>query len=288
MVSLGKIARWLTAFIVLVAFGMIFIGFNEIYQTERAGMPVAVPTVDTTVKTVVKKDTLSGKPAIRTSSETTSTSVNHSNELKCPACKPYSDDLIKTRYDNAYRLIYTGIFIIMLFMLLPSLKDFSILGLFSVTFRDKINGLKQMNNDTEEALASKPLPPDGANLINRGLTDNKGNEPGKWGGKPESNNRRLSALVALDPEFKGLYIIQLKVTSTDPNSLLKGKIKFHLPATFLNPNPRIFVLCGMASLKLRSAHLFIVGAEADDDMTRLELNLADLVGTDNKSGNRTE
>jgi len=99
----------------------------------------------------------------------------------------------------------------------------------------------------------------------------------RWGGRPESNHRTLSARVS--PLDDGSFLVQLQVASTDPATHpLSGKVRFHLHDTLPVPAPEMPAVKGVATIELRAHGAFTVGAEADEGATRLELDLATLEG----------
>lgn len=101
-------------------------------------------------------------------------------------------------------------------------------------------------------------------------------QKGKWGGISEQNNRKITAYVR-DSKIPNFYIVVITVVSTNENNPLKGYVKFHLHNTFKNPTPVIAVQNGKAVLKLSMVYgAFTVGAETDDEKTKLELDLAEL------------
>jgi hypothetical protein len=105
---------------------------------------------------------------------------------------------------------------------------------------------------------------------------------GQFGGRPEANSRRLSAVIAPRPDAvdPADCRVQLTVESTDPqNKPLTGKVTFYLHPTFV-PQERTVQLesPGAANLQFHSEGRFTVGVEADDGATRLELNLARVPG----------
>lgn len=115
-----------------------------------------------------------------------------------------------------------------------------------------------------------------------GLATNS-NDPqkGQWGGKSANKNRQLTATV--DPKLvPGLFRINLKVESTDPdnNPLQDDEIVlFVLHDTFGDPPVRLVkVSNGSAELSLISYGSFTVGAITDKGSTELELDLAELPG----------
>jgi hypothetical protein len=107
--------------------------------------------------------------------------------------------------------------------------------------------------------------------------DNNDSQKGKWGKQSRSNNRLLSAKVTPLPDGR-LYRIELEVIATNPMKPLKDKVTFHLPPTFPNPEQKVEVVDGKASLRLIAYGSFTVGAEADNGGTKLELDLAEVEG----------
>ena len=103
----------------------------------------------------------------------------------------------------------------------------------------------------------------------------------QWGEKSTNNYRQLTATV--DPKLiPGLFRINLKVESTDPdNNPLQDEeiVLFALHDTFGDPPIRLVkVINGRAELSLISYGSFTVGAITDKGNTELELDLADLPG----------
>ncbi len=98
-------------------------------------------------------------------------------------------------------------------------------------------------------------------------------QKGQWGGKPESNGRRLTAdIKALSETW---YRIVLAVQSKDGSSLEKD-VNFHLHPTFGSRINCVKPVDGKATLEIHAWGAFTVGAETDDGKTRLELDLAEL------------
>ena len=98
-------------------------------------------------------------------------------------------------------------------------------------------------------------------------------QKGQWGGKPESNGRRLTAdIKALSETW---YRIVLTVQSKDGSSLEKD-VNFHLHPTFGSRINCVKPVDGKATLEIHAWGAFTVGAETDDGKTRLELDLAEL------------
>ncbi len=101
---------------------------------------------------------------------------------------------------------------------------------------------------------------------------------GKWGGRAEANERRLSATVSPHPESPDLFHVRLEVQATSPDKPLRGTVCFHLHPTFKHAMREVPVRKGVATLKLIGWGAFTVGVEADDGATRLELDLSTVEG----------
>ena len=104
------------------------------------------------------------------------------------------------------------------------------------------------------------------------------NDPnkGKFGGLSENLGRKLTAQVRETSYDKELFVVDLLVTSTNPDNPLTGEVIFHLHPSFSNKSEIIKVVDGKAENKLISYGAFTVGIEADNGATRLELDLAQL------------
>lgn len=100
----------------------------------------------------------------------------------------------------------------------------------------------------------------------------------KWGGKPETDDRIMSAKV-IPSSIAGLYVVTITIKSKKSSSPLIGTVKFYLHNSFLNPEPVVEVKNGKAVLELAGVWgSFTVGAEADDGKTQLELDLSKIPG----------
>lgn len=103
-------------------------------------------------------------------------------------------------------------------------------------------------------------------------------QKGQWGGSPVNNNRELKAKVTSLPGSIPLYRIELEVVSTNTFYPLTGKVTFHLHPSFAHPTIEVDVVDGKATLSILSYGSFTVGAEADNGLTKLELDLEELEG----------
>jgi uncharacterized membrane protein (DUF485 family) len=115
--------------------------------------------------------------------------------------------------------------------------------------------------------------------LHKGLIlNNSDPQKGQWKSKAINNERELKATVT--EETKGLYKIHLQVVSTNPknNPLKNGEyILFALHNTFGNPPFKLVkVEKQIAELNFYSYGSFTVGAFADNGITELELDLAEL------------
>ncbi len=100
----------------------------------------------------------------------------------------------------------------------------------------------------------------------------------QWGGKPEVNGRRMSAIVE-SSTMPGFFKVTIIVESIDEKKPLEGEVNFYLHDTFFNPEPVENVIDGKAILKLHGVWgSFTAGAVADGGATKLELDLAELPG----------
>jgi hypothetical protein len=97
---------------------------------------------------------------------------------------------------------------------------------------------------------------------------------GQFGGEAARAGRRLIARVspAPTPEW---FLIDLSVESDD-STPLAGDVEFHLHPSFKPSVVRVPVQKGRATCRTSGWGAFTAGAIADNGLTRLELNLADL------------
>lgn len=119
-----------------------------------------------------------------------------------------------------------------------------------------------------------PMSPAPAAPVAAAPADSLDQQKGRWGGRAESNGRRLrveniKAVENLWCEF------DLVVESTDAAAKpLEGEVEFHLHQTFRPDVQPKTADNGQARLTLTAYGAFTVGALADGGATRLELDLA--------------
>lgn len=169
------------------------------------------------------------------------------------------------------------------------IDGFIVSYLFTVIYYRRIvqtvesDAFENTYNDPLTNIQEKPVEKQKADYKVVGIDDaakNKSSETddpqkGKWGGKQDSNGRRITATI-LPLTGNDLYKIFLQVVSTDKSKPLKGFVRFHLHPTFPNAKPLVKVIDNEANLELIAWGSFTVGAEADEGQTRLELNLAEV------------
>ncbi len=187
-----------------------------------------------------------------------------------------------------YFLLLFGVFIIL--AILPRIKNFNF-GKDGVTA--EFYEVAKAINEAQSLAAQTPVVPQGGRTETEAAIKNFMEEKerlvestgaldpqkGKWGGFTENNNRKITAAISRITGSEWAEII-LRVESTDTRKHpLKGIVVFHLHPTFLNANPVIIVLNGIAELKIKAWGAFTVGAEADNGSTRLELDLKGYPGS---------
>ncbi len=103
------------------------------------------------------------------------------------------------------------------------------------------------------------------------------NDPqkGKWGGKVESNGRKIDANVR-ESSIKDWFSLSLDVVSTDSMKPIEGDVVFHLHPTLPANEQTIKAVNGVASLQLLVYGAFTVGVECDNRQTQLEIDLSEL------------
>jgi len=96
----------------------------------------------------------------------------------------------------------------------------------------------------------------------------------QWGGSPEANGRRISALVTPLNRKNTWAKSVITVRAAFGAPALSGSVTFHLHPTLDPPVQTAEVRDGEATLEIYSYGAFTVGAEADGGKTRLELDLS--------------
>lgn len=101
-------------------------------------------------------------------------------------------------------------------------------------------------------------------------------QKGNWGGQSNANGRVLSATVT-PTGTKDLFRVGLRVSRAGASTpALRGDVRFHLHPSFNQQVVNVTANGDFADLVLIAWGAFTVGVEADNGMTKLELDLADL------------
>ncbi len=266
---------------VLLALWLFALGFSLI--NSKAFFPLRKIPTDSTVTVKYQKD--SSAIFVKASTETKKDYTTKNVGMDCPTCT-------KEYYDLAYNYFILGAGILTIAFFLPRVQSFTFKDV-SVTVKEAVESrVREEKNkliDVVNTSLAANVGSGGKRLnIKDGTTNDRAgkirkkskknfveDDPQKnqWGGSSTSNGRILKASVT-PYDVSDLYDILLSVESLDPSNPLQGKVTFHLHDTFINPNPTIIVKNGKARLKLKAWGAFTVGAEVDDGITRLELDLA--------------
>jgi hypothetical protein len=143
----------------------------------------------------------------------------------------------------------------------PSLKTRRVARLAKRTFDDDVQRFVEQLGDS---VSSSSTPPE----------DFDDPQKGKFGGLSERNGRRINASVSgLENDWFNINL-RLETTGDVP---LKGPVEFYLHPTFRPDLVRVPSRRGRASLNVRAWGPFTVGAVADEGLTRVELDLAQLI-----------
>lgn len=275
---------WFKTLILITGIGLIALGVYLLpldFTSQRAKISSGL-VVDSTISTSNTVDSGVKK--------TTKTDLNKVYKTS-PATVPPAENL-QPRYDNAYKYISLGIFVLFLLYLLPYITTFNLMGIFGATFRERMEAFKIVSNQVEQATAlsvaaqtttsttTRPPMQDGvameSALAEQIVIYTDDPQKGRWGKESSRNGRQLTAIVKRKEGSYSLFTLALKVSSIDPLRPLQGSVVFHLHNTFPNPNPVIYVTNGEATLSLVAWGAFTVGAEADGGATALELDLSKL------------
>jgi hypothetical protein len=124
------------------------------------------------------------------------------------------------------------------------------------------------------ALSSRPSPADAPRI------DPSDPNRGQFGGKSEANGRKLLARIKPDAGPNSARCrVTIQVVSTDPERPLTGAVKLHLHPTFGQwSSYDLEAKGGIAEDEIVSYGAFTIGAEADGNQTRLELDLVHVPG----------
>jgi hypothetical protein len=240
-----------------------------------AGIFLVVESKNNYKESVKQYDSLSGKFF--------DTSFKKPFTLTSPA---YS--IVREGYSQALSYFMLALGLLLFVMLLPRLQNFSIsptgVNIALKDIQQTFDTLITQTNTIQSASVGEGGKTTGKpNMELAAKTSEKTEHPddpqkGKWGEKAERNFRKISASVT-ESSLSGIYVVLIRVESTNSDFPLKGAVKFHLHDTFLNADPVIAVKNGEAVLKLTKVWgAFTVGAEADDGKTKLELDLSELEG----------
>jgi hypothetical protein len=250
----------------------------------------AAPHTDSSYIKKLTNDTAGKKVTV-----TTETTIYRTMKLDdCSTCLvTQRDNMLKKGYDY----ILMGLILLFVVLTLPYVTSLNFLGVFSATFREKIEAGKAIINDAANAANVDPSKHTPATLGQMEITQQQkegvknitqsadlpvtamhvypdDTQKGKWGGSAENNSRKMTA--SLQPLGGGAVKVFLKVISTNIDKPIKDNVRFHLPSSFPNPDPLIYVIQGEAKLEFITLAAFTIGAETDNSATKLELNLADL------------
>ncbi|KAA9325010.1 pYEATS domain-containing protein [Adhaeribacter soli] len=99
---------------------------------------------------------------------------------------------------------------------------------------------------------------------------------GRFDGRSETKDRKLTAQVTHSPTLENLFNVHLKLESINENNPLSGVAKFYLHDSFREPVYPANVIDGKAALDLTTFGAFTVGVIADGGETKLELDLKEL------------
>ena len=115
----------------------------------------------------------------------------------------------------------------------------------------------------------------------RPVKDTTDLQKGRWGGKAEANNKKLSADVQPIEGYKRMFNVTIKVQALSDDKNLGGPVAFFVHDSFGFMDDVIIAedinKIGEASIKLTSYEAFTVGAMCSDG-TELELDLNDQPG----------
>lgn len=280
----SNIAMWLSLFLFAILLLYVFVP-SVFFSKKDTGD--AMPTNDS-MRTVIQKDTVkidSITKSYRLTEEKVIRSVIKKANTSCEDCTSVND-----RLEGTYKYFILLFGVMLATILIPRIKSVK-----ATTSGLEVDTYEKVQRNKREEENLSPPPKDevpietkrsqqGMRDAQHGLRDDATQilsytsdpQKKKWGEKAEVNFRRLTATVKQSSISKELFDIELKVISTNSDSPLKGSVIFHLHPTFSNSTPEIYVINGVAQLKLKAWGAFTVGAVADNGITKLELDLAEL------------
>jgi len=149
------------------------------------------------------------------------------------------------------------------------------------------NAQKDFGPGSKQAIRqvlAAPIPPPHSQQKNKRAVDPEDPNKGQFGETPESNGRKLWAVIKSDSgsESRRCRVV-IRVESTDSARPLSGVVSIHLHPTFGGGAIReIPVKGGVAHEEFVSYGAFTIGARADEGQTSLELDLVDVPGGTHK------
>lgn len=262
------VTNGLKILVALVAMYFIGLGTSNLQWTGKIEKGTTFTPQDSTVATSITKN--KNEQALQVESTVKQKQVTYSNS-KTQHVNPFSDDLLKAQNDTALKLIFTGLFLLLLLALLPGLKDFNFLNLFSASFQDRVNTMQQLHNDAQQTLAgtlaTAPMLPIAAKTVDARPST----------GITEKNSRKMTATAAKDLTTTDTYLININIISTDPEKPLKGGAIFHLTKEYPVPDPKLFIIAGKAEFQVKTKKGFLLKVEVDDGQTELEFDLTTIL-----------
>jgi len=129
--------------------------------------------------------------------------------------------------------------------------------------------------DVVERANVRPAPPPARD--ERRVLDPDDPQRGQWGGKAKAQGRELRAKVR--PDGSNWYRVELEVRALSGRPDLAGDVRFHLHDTFPEQDVKAdHTGKRVATLGISAYGAFTVGADVENEKTRLELDLATVPG----------
>ena len=99
-------------------------------------------------------------------------------------------------------------------------------------------------------------------------------EKGQWGGQSEGHGRHLTYVAHGGSREDGYLTLELVIEGLAGSPPLEGAVRFHLHPTFNRSTRVVLAKRNRASVTCNAYGAFTFGVSADEDATRLELDLA--------------